>query len=160
MCFLVLIATALYPITIYELIEQFIASVPDKSEALTDSRNNLFWVLALVQIGILGLIFVSMIFVSHKIAGPMFKLKSHLIAMRSSEKLNPVHFRKGDHFIEIADEFNKTIESIIHKRNEDFAYLDEVNSYIANLSLVIPDDKKPVLQEIQHKLLEIQNRYQ
>ncbi len=159
-CFLVLISTVLYPITIFELIEQFISSAPEKAQSLLSSRNNLFWTLALVQIGILGLIFVSMIFISHKVAGPMFKLKNHLLSIRNTQIITPIYFRKGDNFIEIAEEFNKTMDSLVQKRNEDFAYLDEIGSYIANISLVIPDDKKPVLQEIQHKLLEIQNRYQ
>jgi len=158
-CFLVLVSTVLYPVTIYEIVEQFIAASPDKAEWLANLRNDLFWVLALVQFGMLGLIFISMIFISHKIAGPMFKLKSHLQAIRNTQKIEPVYFRKGDSFTDIADEFNKTMESIKTKRDEDFAYLEEIGAYIANLSLVIPDDKKPVLQEIQHKLLEIQNRY-
>jgi hypothetical protein len=159
-CFLVLVATTIYPITIYELVESFIKIAPEKAEVLAKTRENLFWVLALVQAGVLGLIFISMIFVSHKIAGPMYKLKTYLSSVRKSDQFSPVFFRNGDYFLDVADEVNETLSHISSKRNEDFAYLDEINSYIANLSLVVPDDKKPVLHKIQKKLLEIQNRHQ
>lgn len=159
-CFLVLVATVIYPITIYELVESLIKIAPEKAEVLAETRQSLFWILALVQAGLLGLIFVSMIFVSHKIAGPMYKLKTYLASVRGSDHFSPVFFRKGDYFLDLADEVNETLSQISSKRSEDFAYLDEINSYIANLSLVVPDDKKPVLHEIQRKLLEIQNRYQ
>ena len=35
--------------------------------------------------------------------------------------------------------------------------LEEVSSYISNLSLVIPEDKKPVLHEILARLSEIRS---
>lgn len=159
-CFLVLAATVIYPITLYEVVENLIKVAPEKAQVLSETRSSLFWILALVQAGILGLIFVSMIFVSHRIAGPMYKLKMYLNSVRESDKLTPVVFRKGDYFLDIASEVNHTLEYLSEKRAEDFAYLEEINTYIANLSLVVPDDKKPVLHEIQKKLLEIQNRYQ
>lgn len=160
LCFLVFISTIFYPVTIYEIIESFIEATPSKAASLEETRTMLFLILGLVQVGVLGLIFVCTIFVSHKIAGPMYKLKNYLISIRNQEHFGPVFFRKGDYFPEIADELNETLSAISAKRSEDFAYLDEVNSYIANLSLVVPDDKKPVLEEIQRKILEIQNRYQ
>ena len=55
---------------------------------------------------------------------------------------------------------NETLEFFVNQRQEDFAYLDEVSAYINNLALVVPEDKKPVLNEIQSNLAKIQSRYQ
>lgn len=158
-CSLFLILTIIYPLTIYELINTLIDQFPSKKLKLSQSRDSLLMILILIQVGMLGLIFVISIFVSHKIAGPMYKLKIFLRNIREKEKLNTIFFRKGDYFPEIADEINQTLNMLKDQRSEDFKYLEDISSYMANLALAIPDDKKPVLEEIQRKLTEIQTRY-
>ncbi|MEK6625776.1 MAG: hypothetical protein AABY86_12445 [Bdellovibrionota bacterium] len=59
----------------------------------------------------------------------------------------------------MADEFNLTFEQIQENYKKDLVYLSEVNTYLANLSMVVPDDKKVVLNEINRKLTEIQERF-
>ncbi len=113
-----------------------------------------------LQAAFIGVVFVVCIFLSHKIAGPLYKLKNYLINIRSGGDITPLYFRKGDNFHDVAEEVTETMEFLNTQRAQDFEYLDEVSSYIANLSLVVPEDKKPVLNEIQRKLSEIQNRYQ
>jgi hypothetical protein len=97
---------------------------------------------------------------SHKIAGPLYKLQNYLRDIREGGDVKSLFFRDGDHFHEIAEEVSQTMEYFSKQREKDFSYLDEVSSYIANLALVVPEDKKPVLNEIQSKLSEIQTRYQ
>jgi iron-sulfur cluster repair protein YtfE (RIC family) len=48
----------------------------------------------------------------------------------------------------------------LEEYQNDFVYLSEVNAYINNLSLVVPDDKKPVLSEIHKKLSDIQRKFE
>jgi hypothetical protein len=61
--------------------------------------------------------------------------------------------------MELADEYNDAMETVHDTHNADFAYISEVNSYINNLALVVPEDKRPVLEEIVQKLTEIQERF-
>lgn len=89
----------------------------------------------------------------------MYKLKAYLTNIKNGAEITPLYFRKGDYFVDLADDVNDYIQTTILQREHDFEYLQEVSSYIANLALVIPEDKKPVLQEILSKLAEIQSRH-
>lgn len=150
----------MYPWTIYDLFEKIIALQPGNKSNVEEGRAYLLSILALAQISFLGVIFVVSIIISHKIAGPMFKLKRYLQEIRSGAPITKIYFRDGDSFQDIADEVSETMEFIQERRKEDFEYLAEVASYINNLSLVVPEDKKPVLQEILSNLAKIQSRHQ
>lgn len=153
-----LLATLIYPFIIYDLFEKIIQLQPEKASDLLSTRNDLLMVLGVIEVTILGFIFIFAIFISHKIAGPMYKLTAHLSKIREGGEITPVFFRAGDYFQEVADEVSLTLEHLAEQRQEDFTYLEEVSSYMANLSLVVPEDKKPVLNEIQSNLAKIQAR--
>lgn len=88
----------------------------------------------------------------------MYKLSKHLESIRNGGEARDLFFRNGDYFHDVAEDVNATVDYFVNQRQEDFAYLDEVSSYIANLALVVPEDKKPVLGEIQSNLAKIQSR--
>lgn len=96
---------------------------------------------------------------THKVAGPMYKLRSHLNAIRDGEVITPLRFRGGDYFTDVAEDVSLFLENIQLNQENDFLYLEEVAQYIQNLSPIVPDDKKPVLNEISNKLREIISRY-
>jgi len=151
-----------YPLTIYELIDGFanMTGNPVVAQKLTGQRTNIIIWLAAYQLVFISVVFAVSIFQSHKIAGPMFKLSKFLKHIKDGNRPEILFFRKGDHFKEIADEFNEALQTLQDQYSKDFAYLNEVNSYINNLALIVPEDKKPVLKEINTKLKEIQERYQ
>ena len=151
-CLLVLLGSAIYPKTIYDLFEKIIALQPESAVRFSDSRANLLNTLFLIEFAFIGIVFVTCIFMSHKIAGPIFKLKKYLAEIRQGGGNYPLKFRKGDNFSDIADDVNQTIEYLRERREEELEYLDEVISYIDNISLAVPQDKKPVLDEISRKL--------
>jgi len=149
--------------TIYDIMEKFIDYVtvnsPNLTAELVEKKRNLMVILSLWQIGFTGLVFVICIFFSHKIAGPLYKLVQYLRAVKAGSSKGKLTFRKGDYFQELAEEYNTTIETIQENYRNDFNYLKEVNTYISNLSMVVPEDKRPLINEINKKLEEIQSRY-
>lgn len=157
-CIFAVLATVVYPLSIYGLFERLIELQPQQGTNLANVRNETLTVLGIAEAAIIALIFLFSIFLTHKIAGPMYKLSNHLKEIRGGKEITPLSFRKGDYFHEVAQELNETLMELDGKRKEDFQYLSEVASYITNLSLVVPEDKKPVLKEIQSKLAEIQSR--
>lgn len=159
-CSLVFIASLIYPVTIYDLYEKVIQLQPLKADVLTKNRVELLTLLLIVQFAFIGIVFVLCIFISHRIAGPLYKLKNYLMDIREGKGITPLYFRKGDNFHDVAEQVTLTMEYFNDQRTSDFEYLNEVSSYIANLSLVVPEDKKPVLNEIQRKMAQIQSRYQ
>lgn len=105
------------------------------------------------------MVFILFIFFTHKIAGPMYKLKTHLENIRNGGAITPLTFRDGDHFQDVAEEISLFLETVSNNQENDFQYLDEVSIYLDNLSSILPDDKKPVINEISRKLELIKSRY-
>jgi signal transduction histidine kinase len=157
-CLLVLLGSVIYPKTIYDLFEKIIALQPELAQRYIESRQSLLNVLFLIEGAFLGLAFLIGIFISHKIAGPMYKMQKYLQDFREGDVDYPLNFRDGDNFQEVADELNITIEHIQNRTEDEIDYLEEVCAYMDNISLVVPQDKKPVLDEIKLKLTEIINR--
>lgn len=90
----------------------------------------------------------------------MYKLQKFLRSKRDGNIDGKLFFRKGDYFQEVADDLNETFDEIEEQHNQDLKYLNEVNSYISNLGMVVPEDKKAVLNEITQNLTQIQNRFE
>lgn len=149
---IIVISTLIYPVIIYDF---FKVVSPDS----IDARNELIIFLVVVQVVITALVFLIFIFFTHKIAGPLFKLKNHLLDIREGQAITPISFRSGDYFHDVADEVTLFLETVATNQENDFQYLDEVALYIENLAPVVPDDKKPILNEISRRLLDIQTRY-
>lgn len=162
-CIVVSITSLIYPITIYQLLNNIITTGAKNNPALVstlaEKREALLFLLALWQIGFTAVVFIISIFFGHKIAGPIYKLTKFMQSFRNGEHPGRLFFRNGDHFSELADEFNLTMESVVENHKKDVVYLSEVNTYLNNLMLIVPEDKKVVIQEIQKNISEIQNRY-
>lgn len=90
----------------------------------------------------------------------MFKLQKFLRAKKDGLEDGKLFFRKGDYFQEVADDFNETFEELEERHHQDLVYLNEVNSYISNLGMVVPEDKRAVLSEITQRLNQIQSRFE
>jgi hypothetical protein len=136
-----------------------IAKTPNVPAAVLDAQNNLITYLVGLQVVITFLVFVIFIFFTHKIAGPLYKLKNHLASIREGNPISPLTFRKGDYFEDVAEEVTLFLETVANNQESDFEYVEEVSQYIDNLASVVPDDKKPVLSEISRRLLELKSRY-
>ena len=160
---MVFVTGLIYPFTIYVLLTAVSANFslknPEIAQFYTDKRNLLILLLTGLHLGFAVLSFFGCIFFSHKIAGPLYKLQKHLRAIREGVNPGRLYFRKGDYFQDIADDLNDAIEHIEDGYKNDLVYLSEVNSYINNLSLVVPDDKRVVLNEISSRLSDIQERF-
>lgn len=160
---LVFVTGLIYPFTIYILLSaisaNFALNNPEIASYYTEKRDLLILLLIGLHLGFSILTFFMCIFFSHRIAGPLYKMQKHLRAIR--EGLNPgnLFFRKGDYFQDVADDLNATIDVLEDSYKKDLVYLSEVNSYINNLSLVVPDDKRVVLNEISSRLSEIQEKF-
>lgn len=49
---------------------------------------------------------------SHRLAGPIFRLKKELQRLNAGEKIDPIHLRDSDYFKELAEELNKLTEKL------------------------------------------------
>ena len=70
--------------------------------------NSVFIIMSLLTTAIL---FIAGVLISHRIAGPMYRLDQDLQKMAEENKLEKVKFRKKDFFQEIPESFNKVVHS-------------------------------------------------
>ena len=132
---------------------------PSLQQNMKLAQTDLIIFLGGIQLVFITMVFIMFIFLTHKIAGPMHKLKNHLLGIRQGKPISPLTFRNGDHFHDVAEEVSLFLESVSFNQENDFQYVEEVALYIENLVPVVPDDKKPILAEISRRLIDIKSRY-
>ena len=76
------------------------------------TMNFLFAVTSLVAVIALG---VGGLLISHRVAGPIERLKNHMKSIARGETDREVTFRKGDFFIELADAYNAALKARAQK---------------------------------------------
>jgi hypothetical protein len=63
----------------------------------------------------LSLVFMGAFYLSHRVAGPMLRLRTSLDAMAKEGRLREIRFRQGDYFTEVAESFNELVKKIGEK---------------------------------------------
>lgn len=129
-------------------------------ENINKIQKELIFYLIIIQLVMTVLVLVIFIFLTHKIAGPLYKLKNHLFKIRTGSPITPLTFREGDYFHDVAEEVSLFLETVKSNQETDFENIDDIATYLKNLSSVVPDDKRPVLDEIHRRLIQVQKRYQ
>lgn len=158
-CSIIVISTIIYPVIIYDFFQALSSANPSIAKNVVAAQKDLILFLILIQVVITLLVFIVFIFFTHKIAGPLYKLKNHLAHIREGKAISPLTFRDGDYFHDVAEEVTLMLETVASNQESDFQYVEEISTYIENLSTVVPDDKKPILNEISRRLIDIKARY-
>ena len=73
--------------------------------------------LSLLAAGIVAItmsIFVTLVsmFLFHRIVGPVYSLKQHMIAVANGEDVRPLRFRDGDQLSDVGDVYNQLLVSL------------------------------------------------
>lgn len=109
----------------------------------------------LISIAIVGIAtIVVMLFVSHRIAGPIYKLESSLGRLGSGDLSFDIHFRKRDELKDVAEIFNsasKSLNSLIGDVKAESSRLNSAITEIKPLLEKLPKDEDG-LQETIKKL--------
>ena len=91
----------------------------DKLYIIFENVNNqlVWWILAFVF-----LIAIISLFVSHKIAGPVYRLEETTKLIAAGDLTHKVHLRQGDELGDLQDAFNSMSESLCNmvKKDRDF----------------------------------------
>jgi hypothetical protein len=159
--FLVFLSSLIYPWAIFELMNQtidiFSKVAPSFAPILMERRKSLYIILTMWEIGFLGLIFAITIFFSHKVAGPLYRIKIFLDDLRSGRGRKEIVIREGDYFGDIVKDVELTFEHLSHEYNRDYAPITEIIRQLNNLKSQFPDEKKESFEKILEKLTELQD---
>lgn len=105
-----------YPLITHTLFEYFISFLkihaPQADLAgLETVKTEFLRLLILLHVVFITVIFLISLFMSHKIAGPLYKLRKCIADAKNGNYDVICRFRKYDHFSELADDFNDLMES-------------------------------------------------
>ncbi len=109
-------------------------------------RQQLLWLLLGVQIILIVLIFIISIFMSHKIAGPLYRLRKYFQDAAAGNFDQKLTFRKKDYFQELASDYNAMMIGIRRKIGKDKRGIDIAISRIEKILDHIPPPIKPDLE--------------
>jgi len=115
-CSWLFVLSVIYPMLVSQLYDWFLKHLgadpngPMISYLQKSRQDMLFW-LALMQVCFMLMTFLMSLFMSHRIAGPLFKLSKTMNGLRNGS-LAKVGFRQNDHFQDLAEDYNFMVESV------------------------------------------------
>ena len=124
-----------YPAIFYALFDFFFEFsrfyTPSESVlSLKQTRNEILWFVVALQIVFMALVFFISVYVSHKIAGPLYKLHQAFEFARGGKWNTRLKFRKADHFQELADDFSAMADHVQTNASQN---VEAISSIIARL---------------------------
>lgn len=163
-CILVVIAALISAFVIYYFSSQSVSTVFENSR-LTIKPGTEFILpglilSSLISIAIVGVATVFIVlFVSHRIAGPLYKLENSLERMASGDLSFDIHFRNKDEIARLARNFNAASHNLNRLMGEIKTEATQIDSAINELKVAIgtlPEEKH--LKEIIEKI-DIANKH-
>lgn len=91
----------------------------------------------LVYRTVILIIFISVasIFVSHKIAGPVYRFSQSAKSIADGDLSSKIHLRKGDELTELADVFNSMTDNLVNFIQQDRQLASEINLLVKNIEI-------------------------
>ncbi len=149
-----------YPLIIYDLFEYFMRYVADSagqesSVVLETFRSEFLWLLSAIHSVFILLTLLISLFVSHKIAGPLYKLKKSLDGARKG-RLERITFRKHDNFQDLATSYNEAVDLLFsHSKRDPAGSVQAVSAAIARLEKVLPGTSATEKDELQRAITDL-----
>lgn len=127
-CSWLFVLSIIYPMLVSQLYDWFFKYVSADPNGplipfIHKSRQDMLFWLTMMQVCFMLMTFLMSLFMSHRIAGPIYKLSKFLNGLRNGS-LAKIGFRKNDHFQELAQDYNFMIESISDQVSASKAHLE------------------------------------
>jgi hypothetical protein len=135
----IFVLSLFYPFLIFEIFDSFVSVIPSTQAAgmagrIASRRNELIGLLVAMQLLFAGVTFLMTMYLSHRIAGPIYKLKKFLSESTGGKLLAPMTFRKADHFQDLAGFYNAAARSIEERDTHVREAVSELEGLKASLS--------------------------
>lgn len=132
-----------------ERLEQQRASLVAEVETLESFHRRLLWSLCGALLLLVVCIGAAGIFVTHKVAGPIFKMKRHLRQVAKGQLQVPWGLRKGDELVHFFDAFRKMVAAL---RSERERHIELINGAIAESTATGSPDELRILRELKDEM--------
>jgi methyl-accepting chemotaxis protein len=150
-----------YPLIVENMLEAFIKILrvaidgPGLAQ-LEAMRGQVLRQLIISHVGAILVVFVISIFVSHRIAGPLYKLKKYFEELGKGNFDHTLRFRKTDYFQSLAEDYNRLVGQLRGIFQKDS---DAVKAATARLEAALPkagdarkeiEEALSILREVRH----------
>ena len=153
-CSWIFILSLIYPIIIYDVFSDFIQVAVDvKNDStmgsdLEEIRKEIFMIVSLAQGAFIFIVFLLSIFLSHRIAGPIYKLTQAFNKASLDGKLvSNVRFRKKDNFLELEKAYNNMVNYIESNKRNTGVLISKSISTLQSISGSIDTKHKEKIEE-------------
>jgi len=107
----------IYPIIIYKIFDFIVSIVGEECagssiDILNSSRTTVLVAIMGLQLMFIIFVFILSLYLSHRIAGPIYKLSMTLKLSANGPLQKIIKFRKNDLFSEVQDEYNQMMTSV------------------------------------------------
>jgi nitrogen fixation/metabolism regulation signal transduction histidine kinase len=130
-------------------LEQHAAALTHQSAALESGQDTLFATLCSVLAALVVALALVGIVVTHKVAGPVYKMTRQIRELGEGSLRMPAPLRKGDELGSFFDTFASTVQSLRERREKEIAALDAAIAQLGGK--VEPADVAP-LEELRTAL--------
>lgn len=156
----VLVFSSIFPtfvFTLFESLEQhsFFVKNPTALQALKEARYDIIVFFVVMLIVTMGTAFLLALFHSHRIAGPLYKLRMSMIAMQQGVLDHHIRFRTKDNFTELADGFNAMTDAVFIRRRRDFEQVNSVIPKLERLQKSLNGEDQAIATEVLNALQEL-----
>lgn len=117
-------------------------------ESLQAAKGEVILLLVILEAFFVMMTFVMAIYHSHKIAGPLYKLRISMSALKQGVLDRHIAFRAKDNFPELADEFNEMSDAVFARRRKDLECVNAVLPKVEQLHTMLNGKEKETAAEI------------
>jgi nitrogen fixation/metabolism regulation signal transduction histidine kinase len=156
----VMVFASIFPLFVYTLFESMehhtlFSKSAAAIGALREARSDMvvFFVVMTVVTALTA--FLLALFHSHRIAGPLYKLRMSMVAMQQGVLNQHIKFRTKDNFPELADGFNAMTDSIFIRRRRDFERVNSVLPKLERLQTTLSGEDQASVTEVLSALQEL-----
>lgn len=149
----------IYPLIVDSLFGYFIrfASLDPNGPSILQlqrTRTEIFWLLVATQVIFLAMAFLISLFMAHRIAGPLYKLRQHFAKARDGVLGEKLFFRKSDYFQEVAADYNVMMASVLARlgKGAGAPSAGGTQEAIRHIELVLPSTEGAARAELEAAL--------
>lgn len=133
-CSWVVALSFIYPLIVYNIFDFFIRYAESDPRGpqlamLKQSRNDILILLGLLEFTFFALTLLVTLFLAHRIAGPLHKLKMLFAKVRDGDLSNDLQLRKSDHFKDVAQEYNLMLEQLRKRIAATTSYIEVAKNH-------------------------------
>jgi methyl-accepting chemotaxis protein len=156
----VVVFASIFPIFVYTLFDSMerhslFTKSPGALQALREARYDMLIFLGILLVVTVITAFLLALFHSHRIAGPLYKLRISMVAMQQGVLDRHIKFRAKDNFPELADGFNAMTDAVFIRRRRDFERINSVIPKLERLQRSVTGEEQAIVSEVLNALQEL-----